>query len=105
MERPTPGLLRPALVLGRVPFFYFVLHLPLIHLLAVLACYGVYGEAHWMFESDRLDRFPITAPPGWGWSLPGTYFVWALVVVLLYPACHAFAAAKQRRDSAWLRYL
>ena len=36
----TPRVLRPALVFGRVPLFYFVLHLPLIHLLAVVVCYA-----------------------------------------------------------------
>jgi uncharacterized membrane protein len=33
--RPLPAVLRPALVFGRVPLFYFLLHFALIHLLAV----------------------------------------------------------------------
>ena len=36
MDRGTPTVLRPALVYGRVPLFYYVLHFPLIHLLAVI---------------------------------------------------------------------
>src|SRR5262249_43813425 len=60
-------VLRPALLFGRVPLFYFLLHLPLIHLLAVAVCYARYGTAHWMFESPTLDRFPFTQPPGWGY--------------------------------------
>jgi len=101
----TPSLFKPAVVVGKVPFFYFVLHLSLIHLLAVAVCYARYGTAHWMFESPRLDQYPITAPPGWGYSLPIVYIVWAIVVVVLYPLCHWYAKVKQRRDVWWLSYL
>ncbi len=101
----TPEFLRPALILGRVPMFYFLLHIPLIHLLAVVVCYLRYGQAHWMFESPSVDRFPITAPPGWGFSLPIVYLLWASVVIALYPLCRWFAAVKQRRSDAWLSYL
>src|SRR5262249_2810563 len=97
--------LRPALLFGRVPLFYFLLHLPLIHLLAVAVCYGRYGTAHWMFESPALDRFPFTPPPGWGYSLPIVYLIWAGVVVALYPLCVWFAGVKARRHDAWLGYL
>jgi uncharacterized membrane protein len=101
----TPSVLKPALTFGKVPMFYFLLHLPLIHLLAVIVCYARYGTAHWMFESPDLAHFPFTPPPGWGYSLPIVYLVWLLVVVALYPACRWFAALKQRRADAWLSYL
>jgi hypothetical protein len=54
----TPQLLRPALVLGKVPMFYYLLHFPLIHLLAVGVCYARYGQAHWMFESPTIHSIP-----------------------------------------------
>jgi uncharacterized membrane protein len=101
----TPPFLRPALVLGKVPMFYYLLHFPLIHLLAVAVCYARYGQVHWMFESPTIDKFPITPPPGWGFSLPIIYLIWASVVVALYPLCRWFAALKQRRSDAWLSYL
>ncbi len=100
----TPRFLRPALVLGKVPMFYYLLHFPLIHLLAVAVCYARYGEVHWMFESPTIDKFPITTPPGWGYSLPIVYLVWASVVLALYPLCRWFAALRQRRSNAWLSY-
>jgi hypothetical protein len=84
--------------------FYYLLHVPLIHVLAVMVCYARYGEAHWMFESTTLQQFPITPPPGWGYSLPVIYLIWALVVLALYPLCRWFAALKQRRNDAWLSY-
>ena len=64
-DRRVPRLLRPALVVGRVPLFYYVLHVALLHALAVVVCYVRYGRVHWMFESPSIDRFPVTQPPGW----------------------------------------
>jgi uncharacterized membrane protein len=74
VDRRTPGLLRPAVIIGRVPLFYFLLHFVLIHAVAVAICYLRYGSAHWMFESD-LGNYPFTPPPGWGYSLPIVYLV------------------------------
>jgi uncharacterized membrane protein len=105
VDRRTPRLLRPALVIGKVPLFYYLLHFPLIHLLAIATCYVRYGSAHWMFESPDLANYPFTAPPDWGYSLPVVYLVWAFVVVAMYPLCRWFAALKQRRSDAWLSYL
>jgi uncharacterized membrane protein len=104
VDRGTPRILRPALVIGKVPLFYFLLHFVLIHVLAVVACYVRYGSAHWMFESPDLAHYPFTTPPGWGYSLPVVYLVWAFVVVAMYPLCRWFAALKQRRSDAWLSY-
>jgi uncharacterized membrane protein len=100
-----PRLLRPALVVGRVPLFYYLLHVLLLHLLAVVAGVVRYGDAHWMFESPSLDRFPMTQPAGWPLPLPAVYLVWALVVALLVPCCRWYAALKARRGDVWLRYL
>jgi uncharacterized membrane protein len=105
LDQRTPRAMQPALVFGRVPLFYFVLHLPLIHLLAVVACYVMNGAVHWMFESPNLGVYPFTPPPVWGLSLPSIYLLWVVVVVMLYPVCAWFASVKQRRRDAWLSYL
>jgi uncharacterized membrane protein len=104
-DRGTPRVLRPAVIFGRVPMFYFVLHLPLIHLVAIVVAWARYHEVHWMFESPDLAHYPFTPPPGWGYSLPVVYAVWIGVVLALYPACRWFAGLKQRRRDAWLSYL
>lgn len=101
----TPRLLHPALIIGKVPMFFYLLHMPLIHLIAVAACYARYSQIHWMFESPTVDKFPITTPPGWGFSLPVVYLIWMGVVIALYPLCLWFAALKQRRSDNWLSYL
>jgi uncharacterized membrane protein len=101
----TPRLLRPALTIGKVPLFYYVLHFALLHLLAVIVCYARYGSAHWMFESPDVGRYPFTPPPGWGSSLPVVYLLWAIVVMVMYPPCRWLAAIKQRRRDTWLSYI
>jgi uncharacterized membrane protein len=105
VDRGTPRFLRSALVIGKVPLFYFLLHFPLIRLLAIATCYVRYGSAHWMFESPDLASYPFTAPPGWGFSLSVVFLLWAFVVTAMYPLCRWFAALKQRRSDAWLSYL
>jgi uncharacterized membrane protein len=104
VDAGTPRWLRPALIFGKVPMFYYLLHIPLIHLIAIAVCYARYGRPHWMFESPTVGQFPITPPPGWGYSLPIVYLVWAVVVITLYPLCRWFAGLKQRRSDAWLSY-
>jgi uncharacterized membrane protein len=104
-DRPVPRLVRPALVVGRVPLFYYLLHVVLLHALAVAACHARYGGVRWMFESPSIDRFPVTQPPGWAAPLPGVYLAWVAVVLLLYPLCRWYAALKSRHPSGWLSYL
>jgi len=104
VDARTPHWLRPALIVGKVPMFYYLLHMPLIHLLAIAVCFARYGQTHWMFESPSLGQFPVTPPPGWGFSLPIVYLVWASVVLALYPLCRWFSGLKQRRSDAWLSY-
>ena len=101
----TPRWLRPALVMGKVPLFYYALHFFMIHLFAVAVCYLRYGTAHWMFESPDLAHYPFSAPPGWGYPLPIVYVIWIGIVCAAYPLCQWFAGVKQRDTSAWLSYL
>ncbi|MEP6572694.1 MAG: heparan-alpha-glucosaminide N-acetyltransferase domain-containing protein [Gemmatimonadota bacterium] len=105
LDGRSPGLARPVWTFGKVPLFYFLVHLPVIHLLAILVCFLRYGSAHWMFESPDLTHFPFTQPPGWGFDLPGVYVAWFAVVLLMYPLCRWYAAYKRERRYWWLSYL
>jgi uncharacterized membrane protein len=105
IDTRNPRLLYPALIFGRVPLFFFLLHIPLIHLIAVAVCYLRYRHVFWMFESPTLAQFPFTPPPGWGLPLFGVYLLWGCVLIALYPACKWFAGLKQRRKDPWLSYL
>jgi uncharacterized membrane protein len=101
----VPRWLHPALIIGKVPLFFYVLHFYLIHGLAVMACYLRFGNVNGMFQSPDLSHFPFTAPPGWAVSLPVIYLLWASVVFALYPLCHWYAGVKRRRKDWWLSYL
>lgn len=101
----TPKILRPALTFGKVPLFYYILHLSLIHLIATAICYYQNGAIHWMYESPDLGNTPFTRPPGWGLQLGSVYFWWFAVVAALSPLCRWFAGVKRRRNDVWLSYL
>ncbi len=88
-------------VFGRVPFFYYIIHLYTIHLLAmVLAEIGGYG-----WEVMIQDTFDPNLK-GFGYSLPVVYLVWMGIIVSLYPVCKWFDRYKQNhKEKAWLTYL
>ena len=104
-DASTPRSLGPAVIVGRVPLFFFLIHFPFIHLLAVGVAYARYGSAHWFFESPSLDKYPFTPPPEWGYSLALIYLIWLAVVLALFPVCRWFAAVKARSRYRWLSYL
>ena len=105
VDQRTPAPLRPAVIFGRVPFFYYLMHVLLMHAAAVVLCYARYGGVHWMFESPTLAHYPVTQPPAWPLPLPLVYLVWASLVVALYPICRWYSGLKARRTDAWLSYL
>ena len=97
-ERWSPSWIKPLLAYGRVPFFYYILHIPLIHGLAYITN---------VIRVGRSDFSPLggTPPPDAGVGLLATYAVWAAVVLALYPLCRWFVDYKQRhRDLTWLSY-
>jgi uncharacterized membrane protein len=86
-------------VFGRVPLFFYVLHLALAHLAAGLLAMAMgYGNV-------VLTNLPAFFPKDWGVGLPAVYLAWVLVVVTLYPACRWFGEVKRRRGDWWLSYL
>jgi uncharacterized membrane protein len=102
--RPTER--NPFLVFGRVPLFYFVLHIPLIHALAVGLTWLRYGAQSFLFlPPPTLGTARDLFPADYGWSLGVTYAVWLVTVVLLYPVCLWFSRIKARRRSWWASYL
>ena len=100
-----PRWLRPTTSFGRVPLFYFALHIIAIHLLALVVCWIRFGAVHWVFESPQPDMYPFRQPPGWPTSLPWIYAIWLGIVASLWPLCRWYAAIKTRRRDWWLSYL
>jgi len=98
------GVARWFMVFGRVPFFYYALHIPLIHGLALIVSRIRMGEVSaWLFANHPMA--PPPPPAGYAWSLPLLYSVWALAIVVLYDACKWYGGLKARRTAWWLRYL
>lgn len=91
-------------VFGRVPFFYYVLHIPLIHALALLVSKLRFGYVNpWLFTNHPMGN--PRPPAGYTWDLWLLYLVWAIALALLYLPCRRFAELKARRTEWWLHYL
>jgi uncharacterized membrane protein len=88
------------LTFGRVPLFFWLLHVPLIHLVALGLSLVRYGEVvPWLYRNP-----PTPLPEGYGYGLGVVYVVTLGVVAVLYPLCRWFAGVKHRRRDAWLSY-
>jgi uncharacterized membrane protein len=96
-------LARKIIVLGRVPMFYYTLHLFLIHVLAIVIGAILNQPVSWMWKSPLPMGRP--AVPGYGHGLLFIYAVTLFVVILLYFPCRWFAEVKRRRKDWWLRYV
>jgi len=96
------GLSRVLLVFGRVPLFYYVLHLYLIHIMAIVTSLAFHQPIwHGSVIADHAQR-----PQGYGHGLPFIYAMWILAVAMLYLPCRWFMEFRsQHRDWAWLSYL
>ena len=92
-------------VYGRVPMFYYLIHIYLIHLLAMITSQ--------MFTAESWNRWILHEPlwfiktfRGYGYPLIIVYLVWIIVVVGLFPLCKRYDAYKQaHKEKWWLSYL
>jgi uncharacterized membrane protein len=89
---------------GRVPMFYYLLHIPTIHAAALVVSLIREGRLDpWLFGSHPMNPPPL--PAGYQWSLTLLYAVFAVVIVLLYFPCRWFARVKSQGRAGWLRYI
>lgn len=82
-------------VYGRVPMFYYLLHLFVLSSAASIVWALVYHRTFYVFDEHLAG----------GWSLPVVYAIWMAVVLALYLPCRWFMGVKARRRDAWLSYL
>ena len=88
---------------GRVPFFYYLLHIPTIHLAAVIVSLIREGRVNaWLFANHPAFNPP--PPDGYRWSLGLLYLVFVIVVTALYFPCRWYAGVKARHRGGWLSY-
>lgn len=106
LERRHFSANSPLIVFGRVPFFYYVLHLAIAHLVAIVMNFVRFGRAPFLWmPPPSMGGDPKLFPPSFGYPLWAVYVVWIVVLLLLYPICRWFARLKQRRHDWWLSYL
>jgi uncharacterized membrane protein len=89
---------------GRVPMFYYLLHIPTIHIAAMIVSAVREGSVNpWLFGNHPYA--PPEVPPGYRWSLGLLYFVWALCVIALYFPSQWFAKLRATGKYRWLSYI
>jgi uncharacterized membrane protein len=91
-------------VFGRVPMFYYLLHIPVIHVAAMIVSLVREGSVNpWLFGNHPWA--PPELPPGYRWSLGLLYFVWALCVMALYFPSRWYSRLKASKRYPWLSYI
>jgi uncharacterized membrane protein len=103
-EKWKGALASKLIVVGRVPMFFYIVHIYAIHLLALLAAVMSGYDA-----SDMVISIWVTFEPqlqGYGFDLWLVYSVWIFVVIALYPLCSIYYSYKSsHRHLWWLSYL
>lgn len=89
-------------VYGKVPFFYYLLHIYLIHVLCMIY---FYASGHGHSEIISPDSFFLFRPSDMGVSLLVTWIIWLLVLGLLYYPCRQYAAFKKSRKHWIFSYI
>jgi uncharacterized membrane protein len=102
-EKARGRLARVLTTIGRVPLFYYLLHIPVIHLSALLVNFIQHG----IIGQQWYETAPFTSvPPEYKWSLGWLYLVFFMDVVILYFFSRWYAGYKQAHpEKRWLAYL
>ena len=98
-EKIDGSVPRVVSVYGRVPLFYYLLHIYVIHLLAMLAAEFTAGYSwrDWILTRNPWE----TGFKGYGFSLAMTWLIWICLVAALYPSCKCYDSYKQRHKGRW----
>ncbi len=91
-------------VIGRVPFFFYIIHLYIIHIFGLIGL-TILGE-DWRELVLTPTRFMSGYLADKGFNLWITYALWLLVLIILYPICKKYMIYKSNnKDKWWLSYL
>ena len=101
-ERARGWLAEAFTTFGRVPMFFYLLHIPLIHVLALGVNYMREGAMH----HEWYATAPYAAVPGdHQWNLGLLYLVFAVATMVLYPLCRWFRDYTASHHAGWLRFI
>ena len=90
---------------GRVPLFFYILHLYVIHLAAGLLGFLTHQPVAWLFHGGFFLNYPPEGASPYGHGLGVVCAMWVAVIVLLYCPCAWFARVKKRHPDSLLRFL
>jgi uncharacterized membrane protein len=89
---------------GRVPMFYYLLHIPTIHFAAVIVSLVREGRVDpWLFTN--IPMMTPDPPEGYTWRLSLLYAVFIVVIAVLYLPCRWYARRKATNPAPWMRYI
>jgi uncharacterized membrane protein len=88
------------LIFGRVPLFFYLIHLPLIHSTALAVTYLRELPVDWLLGRG-IHAFSTIPAPEYGFNLPMVYGIWMVILLLLYPLCKGFARYKLHHPERW----
>lgn len=92
------------LVFGRVPLFFYFLHVFIIHVLAIIGIL-IFG-GNWQDMILTAEGFMGENLATYGYSLFVVYLVWIGLIFMLYPFCKKYMMYKaNNKDKWWLSYL
>jgi len=104
-ENARNAVSRVVSVYGRVPMFYYLLHIYLVHLLTIVAA-GLFTNFDWKLWLLKEPLWFTQTLKGYGFSLGVVYLVWIGIVVALFPLCKWYDRYKQsHKEKWWLSYL
>ena len=97
-------LAKPVIVFGRVPFFFYIVHLYVIHALAMLLL--VYQGRDWHAYILSARGIASGTLSSFGLGLEAVYPIWVMIVILLYPVCKWYQTYRENHPAKWwLSYL
>ncbi|PCE66801.1 DUF1624 domain-containing protein [Sediminicola luteus] len=104
LEKPLGNWVQPLLLFGRVPLFFYVVHLYLLHLGAMILHAVLGGDAsEFVLSAPNFLEAPLAH---YGYPLWVVYGVWVLSLLILYPLCLNYAYFKQlHRGRWWVSYI
>jgi uncharacterized membrane protein len=101
IERPDWPVFNPFRIIGRVPLFYYIIHLYLIHALAIIIA-----------VVTHLDQFRDILTGNWqklaqdyGFSLPVVYLIWLFIITILYFVSVKYERFQKASKTKWLKFI
>tara|TARA_B100000575_G_scaffold164840_1_gene131705 strand:- start:12254 stop:13378 length:1125 start_codon:yes stop_codon:yes gene_type:complete len=92
------------IVFGRVPLFYYFLHILVIHILAIIILIFNGGDFTIMLNMTPYlgDQQQLVE---YGYPMWVVYLIWFVVILILYPLCYKYMKYKSSSNKWWLSYL